>query len=222
MVKYFYHDIGEKAVNMLSSLGWKILIPDDQVCCGAPFLHLGEKKIAKRLAFKNLKSFKKNEFDYLVTLCPTGNWIIKEKYPFLVGIDFKDKVSDFTEFLVRHHTIKELQKNSLKTDKEIFYHQPCHYSSIFSNREPVKLLKSLGYKVAEEEEPVKCCGFSGVFSFKNPEISEKIWQKKRSKILKSEPGLIITNCPGCIFQIESHLKKTNPNLKVIHFSQLFS
>jgi len=222
LVKYAYHDIGEKAEKIFSSLGWNVLIPNEQVCCGAPFLHLGEEKLAKKLALENIKSFKKHKPDVILTLCPTGNWMLKKKYKSFFKEEIKFEIYDFTEFLMKYYTKKDLHNHVLKTNKRIFYHYPCHYSSVISNGEPMKFLKALGYEVIREEEPFTCCGFSGIFSLKNPEISEKIWYKKKNKILNLKPDIIVTNCPGCIFQIESHFKKTNPNIKILHFSQLFS
>ena len=222
LVRYAYHDIGKKAEKILNALEWNVLIPDDQVCCGAPFLHIGEEKIARKLALENTKSFKRYKPDFILTLCPTGNWMLREKYKLLLGEEIEFKIYDFTEFLLKFHSEKDLKDFILQTEKRIFYHYPCHYSSIFPDGEPVGFLKAMGYKVVEEKEPVACCGFSGIFSFKNPEISERIWQKKEKKILNSKPDIVVTNCPGCIFQIESHLKKTNPDIKILHFSQLFS
>jgi iron-sulfur cluster protein len=222
LVRYAYHDIGKKAAKILSSLGWNVIIPEEQVCCGAPFLHLGEEKISRKLALKNLKSFERHKPDFIITLCPTGNWMLKEKYESFFKRDIGFKILDFNEFLIKFHSKKDLKKYIYKESQKIFYHYPCHYSSISPNRASLKFLKELGFEVMEEEEPITCCGFSGVFSFKYPEISRKIWEKKKNKILSSKSDIVVTNCPGCIFQIERNLKKTNPNIKIFHLSQLFS
>jgi Fe-S oxidoreductase len=73
-----------------------------------------------------------------------------------------------------------------------------------------------------EEEPYSCCGFCGVFSLKNPEISAKFWEDKREKILASGASLIATDCPGCVFQLKANLKKEGKKFRVVHTAQLFA
>ncbi|MFQ6082239.1 MAG: LUD domain-containing protein [Candidatus Aminicenantia bacterium] len=229
LIKYFYPEIGKSAVEVLSSLGWKVVVPSEQVCCGAPSIHLGDRKVIKKFALKNLNSFEKYNPDFILTLCPTGNSILKEKYPQLIGQDrfpWGQKIFDFTEFIVTRCSLKELARRAsyseLKKEK-VFYHHSCHYAHHLGfKEEPVKLIKSLGYSVKKEEEPFTCCGFAGIFSFKNPEISEKIWQKKKNHILDTNPQIIATDCPGCILQIGSNLKEKYPSIKVIHTAQLLS
>ena len=85
-----------------------------------------------------------------------------------------------------------------------------------------KLIKAFGFQFKEEEEPFDCCGFCGVFSFKNPEISARIWQRKNRKIKESEASLIVTDCPGCLFQLRSNLRKENPSFQILHTAELCS
>ena len=86
--------------------------------------------------------------------------------------------------------------------------------------EPGQLLEKLGFKPKLEEEPYTCCGFCGVFSLKNPEISAKFWEDKREKILASGASLVATDCPGCVFQLKANLKKEGKIFRVVHTAQL--
>jgi Fe-S oxidoreductase len=73
-----------------------------------------------------------------------------------------------------------------------------------------------------EEEPFSCCGFCGIFAFRNPEISAHLWKKKFRKIEKAAASLIATDCPGCLLQLRSHLKGKNLVCEVFHTAELFS
>jgi Fe-S oxidoreductase len=87
--------------------------------------------------------------------------------------------------------------------------------------EPMKLLQSIGYNPVLEEEPFTCCGFSGVFSFKNPEISAHLWKKKEKKIKKQGIATIATDCPGCLFQLKACLEGETDSFEVFHSAELF-
>jgi len=220
--KFFFPEIRKSVFATLSHYGFNVISPSDQVCCGAPSMHLGYRKDVRKLALANLKSFEKENPDYILTVCPTGNSILKKTYPELEKRFslWVDKIFDFTEFLVAKGYLPEERK---RLKEKVFYHYPCHYiNDLKIGEKPKELIQALGYDVKEEEEPYSCCGFCGVFSFKNPEISSRMWEKKKQKIEKNRVDLIATDCPGCLFQLKSRLKKEGSNLAVYHTAELCS
>jgi len=67
------------------------------------------------------------------------------------------------------------ETNNVLKKEEVFYHYPCHYlNSLKLKDEPKKMLQALALIPREEEEPFTCCGFCGIFSLKNPDISARI------------------------------------------------
>jgi len=222
LVKFFFPGIRESVFRSLPPFGFQVVCPPDQACCGAPSLHLGQQKDVEALAKKNLKSFEKENPDFIITICPTGNSILKNLYPQLEPSSsrWSDKIFDFTEFMVKRGLLPKT-KNAYK--EEIFYHYPCHYLNALKLKdEPKRMLQGLGFVLKEEEEPFACCGFCGVFSLKNPEVSAALWEKKKKKILKSEASLIATDCPGCLFQLKSNLRLQDRALKISHTAELFA
>ena len=221
LVKFFFPEIRESVVNSLSRSGFHVVIPPDQACCGAPSLHLGNEKDVRKLVFNNLQSFEKENPDIILTVCPTGNSLLKKIYPEIEpkSSRWTDNIFDYTEFMVK----KGLLPETKKTKKEdLYYHYPCHYlNSLKLKDEPKKMLSALAYNIKEEEEPFDCCGFCGVFSIKNPEISARMWQKKKKKIFKSESEIIATDCPGCILQLRANLKGEKRPFKIFHSAELY-
>jgi len=221
LVKFFFPEIRRSVIQSLSKFGFDVLCPPDQACCGAPSHHLGHEKDVRKLLQTNLKSFEKEKPDYILSVCPTGNSMLKKFYPQLEerAAPWAEKVYDFTEFMVKNGY---LPKDGIPGEKgEVFYHYPCHYlNDLKLKEEPPKLLESLGFKPKLEDEPYACCGFCGVFSLKNPEISAKFWEKKREKILDSGAALVATDCPGCVFQLKANLKKEGKKFRVVHTAQL--
>jgi len=223
LVNFFFPEIQESVLTNLSHFGYQVVSPADQGCCGAPSIHLGRKRDAQKLAQKNLDSFEKESPDYILTVCPTGNSVLKKTYP---GLEPRaslwiDKIFDFSEFMVKKDLFPEI-KNSAKKE-EVFYHYPCHYlNSLKLKDEPKKILKALAFSPKDEGEPFACCGFCGVFSLKNPEISARLMEKKKKNILKSKTSLIATDCPGCLFQLKANLAKESKDFKIFHTAELYA
>lgn len=223
LASFFFPEIREAVWSSLSRLGYRVVSPDDRVCCGAPSLHLGHQKDVKRLAFKNRRSIFRENPDFIITICPTGNAMLKKTYPRIIPEwkDWGEKIFDFTEFIVK----KGLAPNDPPAVPrgEVFYHYPCHYvNELGLKEEPLELLRSLGYNPVCEEEPLTCCGFSGIFSFKNPALSTHLWEKKKKKMEELECPTIATDCPGCLFQFKAFLDDSKDFYKIYHTAELFS
>lgn len=223
LARFLFPEIREAVFSSLSRFGFQVISPEDQVCCGAPSFHLGQQKDMEMLAKKNLSSFSREEPDFILTICPTGHAILKKNYPkiFPESSVWINKIFDFTEFVVKKGLLPE--KKQIKGSPKIFYHYPCHYlNELGLKQEPLKLLTSLGFDPVLEEAPFSCCGFCGVFSFKNPEISARMWERKSQKIKQSETTMIATDCPGCLFQLRSRLLGKESGLKVFHTAELLA
>ena len=221
--RFLFPEIGEAVFSSLPRFGFHVISPEDQVCCGAPSFHLGQQRDMEKLAKKNLSSFSREEPDFILTICPTGHSMLKKNYPkiFPESSVWINKIFDFTEFVVKKRLLPE--KKQIKGSPKIFYHYPCHYlNELGLKQEPLKLLTSLGFDPVLEEAPFSCCGFCGVFSFKNPEISARMWERKSQKIKKIGPTMIATDCPGCLFQLRSRLSGKESGLKVFHTAELLA
>lgn len=221
LVKFFFPEIRESVVSSLSRSGFQVVTPPDQACCGAPSLHLGNEKDVRKLVLNNLKSFEKENPDTILTVCPTGNSLLKKLYPEIEpkSSRWTDKIFDYTEFMIKKGLLAEIKKTK---KEDVYYHYPCHYLNALKLKdEPKKMLNALAFNLKEEEEPYTCCGFCGIFSIKNPDISLHMWQKKKEKIFKSGSELIATDCPGCLLQLRANLKSEKRSFKIFHTAELY-
>lgn len=221
LAKFFFPEIRQAVFSSLNHLGFQVVSPKDQVCCGAPSLHMGQKKDVVKLAKKNHSSIARENPDFILTVCPTGLSLLTKEYPRLLPkfSAWKEKIFDFTDFIVKNCPLPAIKDSAAPSD--IFYHYPCHYTNDLGLREePIKLLTTLGFNPHQEEEPFTCCGFCGIFAFKNPDISAHIWEKKRRKIEETAISSIATDCPGCLFQLKSNLKSEKTAFKIFHTAEL--
>jgi iron-sulfur cluster protein len=220
LARFFFPDLRESVLRTLRVLGLEAVCPESQVCCGAPSHHLGDEKAVRDLAAENLRSFAAEDPDFILTICPTGNGVLKKLYPEIdpAAAPWAEKVRDFSEFMVERGYLPKAPEPGAKGS--LLYHLPCHYLNKLDPKEPLKLLDGLGYAPRAEDEPYSCCGFCGVFSVKNPEIAAKLWEEKKSRIEASGETLIATDCPGCIFQLRSGLAGSGKDYRVVHTAEL--
>jgi len=221
LTKYFFPEIRESVIRVLSGFGFEVVCPADQACCGAPSYHLGNTKDVRRLMKSNLRSFEKENPDEILTVCPTGHSILAKLYPDLDERSrvWAARVSDFTEFMVKRGFLPKGEPAA--APPEVLYHYPCHYiNDLKLKDEPLELLRRLGFAPKVESEPATCCGFCGVFSLKNPEIASRLWDNKKKKIEESGKTLIATDCPGCVFQLRAGLAGLEKKFTVVHTAEL--
>lgn len=180
------------------------LVKIDFECCGVSYLNDGNIDEFKKLIDINLSKIKE-DFDYVLTDCASCNAVLKEYKNFddsAVAKDFSDKVISFTDL------IKDLNFESIK-NITVTAHNPCHEHSDFI--EIIKNIKNVTY--VESKEFNKCCGFSGKFALKNPEISREISKNKAQHFIETNAEIILTTCPACILGINQGLIEENARLQ---------
>ncbi len=223
LAKYFFPELREAVLSSLSSFGYRVVIPEEQMCCGAPSLHLGQTKDVQKLFQKNWESFKRENPDYILTICPTGTAMLTETYLKLdpAFSPWIKKIYSFSDFLVKKGLLPGYENTDEK--KDVFYHHSCHnLYDLKIKDEPLSLLRHSGYNPLEEEEPFSCCGFCGIFTLKNPTISSRMWQKKKDKILESQTQTIASDCPGCVFQLKASLKNEKQTYDIRHTAEFLA
>ena len=68
-----------------------------------------------------------------------------------------------------------------------------------------------------------CCGGGGGFEAVFPELSEILAVNRAKELCDTGAEIIVTNCPGCLMQIKSGLKKLkNDVVKVLDLAQMIS
>lgn len=223
LAKSFFPELREAVVSSLSSFGFRVFIPQEQMCCGAPSLHLGQAEDVHKLFKKNWDSFEKENPDYILTVCPTGTAMLTKTYPKLdpAFSPWIKKIFSFSDFLVKKGLLADSEAEN--GTKDVFYHHSCHNLYDLNIKDaPLGVLRSSGYNPIEEEEPFTCCGFCGVFSLKNPTLSSRMWQKKKDKILKNQTHSIASDCPGCVFQLKASLKEDTRTYDIRHTAEFLA
>lgn len=226
-VEYFFPGMGLSMVGILQKAGYQVDIPDRQVCCGLPAIHSGDGKSGKKTILKNLQ-YMGNPEDYeaFIVLCPScGMAIVEEfkKYTLDYIEEFKksekiaNKVMSLANFLKINGVKLEYQG-----DKKYTYHTPCHQGRGLKFIPEEFLEEILGSNFVKLKDSDVCCGFGGSFSVDYPGISSGIINKKIENIIETRADTVLTDCPGCVMQIDGALKAKGIDVKVMHLSSFFN
>ncbi len=225
-IEYIYPQVGVALVKLLRKARIDVDIPARSVCCGLPAMHDGDRQSAKKTMINNLKYLGNPErYDAYVMLCPTcaSTYIhLMEKLLF----DEPDEIKKLKAILPKIVMLSEyLQHEKVHYtgpgDVKFTYHAPCHQSrGLNLNIEPF-LKELLGENFVELPEADHCCGFGGSFSFDYPEISSAILERKIENIKSTGANVVLTECPGCVMQIDGGLKKKALNVNVMHLAEFF-
>ncbi len=225
-INYMYPDTGEALLKALKFLGVTILIPNRQVCCGLPAVSSGAADTVEALAADNLKVFQQYDYDYIVTACASCHSGLTQIYPGM-GQEFepfKDKVRDIFVFLVEQGLPEKL--NALpkaETPVRVTYHDPCHLRNHGITKEPRAILKALPQvDFVEMEDAGTCCGLGGTYSVYHYDTSKKIGAKKAGFIAASGAGLVATDCPGCIMQLQDSINHADGKQQAVHILDLLA
>jgi len=227
LLDFVYPRIGESVVSALNEVGYKVVFPENQSCCGAPANYMGDSENYLKSAILNIQGLEAEKVDYVVSACPTCTLALKE-YKLL----FKDnpemlkraeeldaKIFDFSKLITM---LGGLEKKGEDKPLKVTYHDSCHLRrKLGVYRDPRELLSNMpGITLVEMEESNRCCGFAGSYSVKFPEISGPILERKLNNIFKTEADVVAVDCPGCLMQISGGLEQKNSDIKVKHTAEL--
>ncbi len=211
MIDVFYGKTGESVVRLMNKLGYTVVVPEDIRCCGAPHLYHGNREAFERLRDHNIKEMERYEFDAVVVACPTCGGALIEDY----GRDWK--VYDFAEILRRDSFPLRFKT----ANERLTFHVPCH-SYTAMRVDPEVFYEAMerveGARVVKAEKAQSCCGFAGLWSIKNPKLSEKVQREKMEDFERTGADYILTTCPGCVLQLRDGARKLGTNQKVMHLA----
>jgi glycolate oxidase iron-sulfur subunit len=221
--------LNDATIRVLNANGVEVVVPKDQLCCGALAAHAGIRDAARDLARKNLVAFAGEEFDAIITNAAGCGSTLKEydhlfteKEPeFAKAATFKSKVRDITEYLATLGLV-----TPLRPLKPLFlrvtYQDSCHLLHGQKVRNaPRDLLKQIpGLELAELPHADICCGSAGVYNVTQTKASLELLDDKMKNIATVKPEVIVTANPGCLLQLRAGVRRVNGKQEVMHVVEL--
>ncbi len=218
----FFPQTTLNTARVLARNGCEVLIPRGQVCCGALHYHSAVEEPAQQFASANCNVFRPDDVDAIIVNAAGCGAMLKD-YAHLLhgtpasksGVAIAAKVKDISEFLVKLGPIRP--EHPLPVTKAV-YHDACHLchaQQIRSQpRQLLQLIPDLNLLPLNESEI--CCWAAGSYNITQPEMAERLGQRKAKHILDTGAEAVFTGNVGCLLQIGRYLRRNGKPLWVAH------
>ncbi len=206
---------------VLQKNGCDVLIPRSQGCCGALHYHSAMEPDARVLAAKNLAAFAGDDVDAIIINAAGCGAMLKDYEHLMHGTEhesaakkFVSKSKDITEFLWELGPIAPTHPLKIKAT----YHDACHLRHAQQIARPPRALLELipGLELVPLPESELCCGAAGSYNLTQPEMAEKLGDRKTANIRATGAQAVFMGNVGCLLQVARHMKKTSPDIWVAH------
>jgi glycolate oxidase iron-sulfur subunit len=222
----FTAQVSAATARVLAAEGCEVLVPQNQGCCGALALDLGQEKDALDSARKLIDILEPLQVDAIVVNAAGCGAVLKD-YGYLLRDDpvyreralaFSAKCKDPSEVLAELPPRAPRHPISLK----VGFHDPCHLQHAQGLREPPRAaLRTIpGLQLVELPESALCCGSAGVYNLLQPETGHQLGQRKVENIIATHAQVVATGNPGCQLQISAHLNEKGQQMRVMHYMEL--
>jgi len=236
----FFSHVNAATARVLAAVGYQVVIPRGQSCCGALAVHTGLEADARASARRLIERFEQaacegeshGQFDAIVVNAAGCGSSLKQ-YGHLLRDDpafaaraaaFSARCKDVAELLAETPLPAALAPLPLR----VAYHDACHLRHAQGIvAQPRALLAQVpGLTVAELAEPTLCCGSAGVYNLLHPEPADELADRKVAHLLalraEGRPlDALISANPGCLLQLQAALRRAgHAELPTFHMVEL--
>ena len=233
-VDALYPHVGIATYKLLKQLGVEVEYPQKQTCCGQPMGNAGFQQKAEKLVEDYDKLFA--EYDYVVPPSASCAEYVRFFHPGIVNHECRtaQKTMDVVEFI--HDVIKPKALPWAKFHHKVSLHNSCHgvrelgLSSPSERNIPrfnkIKDLLQMveGIDIREPERVDECCGFGGMFSIEEPDVSARMGHDKIARHVATGAEYITGPDSSCLMHMQGLLKKDKQQdkIKFIHVVEILA
>ncbi len=215
-----FGETNRKAIRLLQRMGCEVVVPREQVCCGAIHHHGGKVEKAKAFARHNVEVFE--NVDVVVSTIAGCGAMLKE-YGHLLGEDEEwaeraERVGGMVMDVSELMATLEPEEPEYGVEMKATYHDACHLAHGQGVRsEPRALLGMVkGLEMVGLRESDTCCGAAGTYNLTQVETAKRLANRKIGNIEKTGCEVCITGNVGCAMQIQSEAEGMGKKIKVLH------
>jgi len=225
VMPHLYARTHEATVRVLNRLGYRVVFPEGETCCGALSAHAGDRAFARRLARRNTDAFLAAGVEAVIVNSAGCGAAMKEYGDLLAG----DRVyasrarrlsaitRDVLEFVAGHDLGALGEVRAVVT-----YQDSCHLAHAQRIAEaPRRILRAIpGVELREMAAPDRCCGSAGLYSIVQRDMSQRLLDDKMDDVTATGAGVVATANPGCMMQLEAGVAQRASDATVAHVIEL--
>ncbi len=202
---------------LLNRLGYRVVMPEAQNCCGAVALHDGDFTVAEALASQNSQAFSGAQ---IVLTIASGCGATLLDYPsrFPAVVETKHlagKVKDVSQFLVENWP-DDIPLKALP--KKVFIHTPCSLKNVMRQPSgPEQLLGKIPeIELIKDSESQHCCGAAGTYLLDYPETAKRLADGLIEQIEVLNPDYLVSSNIGCAMHLRASIAARGLKTEVVH------
>ncbi|MFC1853156.1 (Fe-S)-binding protein [candidate division CSSED10-310 bacterium] len=228
LVDQFFPEVAISTLKILKFLGYNVIYPSKQTCCGQPAFNAGYREEASKLAQHFLTTFK----DAGIIVCPSGSCVgmvryhyqtltLPEKYQ-KIHQALKENIFEFSEFLFQQRVSAAITGSFPYT---VNYHHSCHsLRELGLKEEPLSILRNLHdinlIEIPQAQE--ECCGFGGTFSVSFPALATAMVYQKVRALADTNADFVVANDVSCLMHLEGALHRLQKKIVPLHLATLLT
>lgn len=200
----------QAAIQLLNAMGYAVIVPSTQTCCGAIHQHNGFN--ASTLIENNIAIFNALNVDAVV-FTATGCGAMLSEYTIektSAADKFKQRLHDILDFLLEHWPDDLVLK---PLAEKIAIHEPCSQRNVLKNQQTVYelLAKIPALEMLELADNALCCGAAGSYQLTHPENARQLYELKQHAIKTATVTRVVSSNYACAaFLNTRHCSVTHP------------
>lgn len=233
-----FTDTNVNTVELLTAVGFEVVVPETQTCCGALHAHSGELDDARELAMRNITAFREAGVDYIVSnaggcgaLLKEYDHLLREAESPVVAQDakwFAEHVKDVSQLIIEKGNLLALKELVSETaaaaeaaeSVTVTYQNSCHLRNVMkagnAPRDVLGLVEGIEY--CEMTGADSCCGSAGIYNLLQPKMANDILDHKMEHVKETNAQIVLTSNPGCLLQMKAGVERAGlaDRVKVMH------
>jgi len=202
LAEHFDRPVQVAGIKLLNRLGYEVVVPEEQGCCGAIHQHNGLP--AESMMEANIAAFYALEVEAVI-YSASGCGAMLTEYQ---GGDsetsgwFTKHLIDINEFLLAHWP-EDLQLAA--SNLNVAVHEPCSQRNVLKNSQSVYALlrKIPGVNLEALADNQLCCGAGGTYMLSHPENAKSLRAAKRLAMAGSGADVVVSANFGCGFYLNA-------------------
>ena len=221
-----YSNVNRDTADVLIANNCTVITPHAQGCCGSLHAHNGEYEMAKDFARSLLDQFDLDSLDAIITNAAGCGSHLKHfdrllkddpKYA-AKAKQWSEKIRDISEWLIEIDFVPPVESDTCPPVTRVTYHDACHlcHGQKITAQPRALLAKIPGLDVQPLAESMWCCGSAGIYNLIQPEMADKLLQRKVDHIAATGATVVATGNPGCLLQIQNGLRARGLKIEAVH------
>lgn len=232
-VDVVFPEVGMACYNLLKHLGYDVTYPQGQTCCGQPMANAGFENEAVGLGRHFEDLFK--GYDYTVAPSVSCTAFIRLNYPRLLKenhtCEIASRCLDMVEFL---HDVAKIKGPLGKFPHKVSLHNSCHGVRELNLSSPSELVEPRfnkirdllelveGIEVVEPDRYDECCGFGGMFSIEELDVSRCMGEKKLQRHMDTGAEYITGADCSCLMHMAGIAAKEGKKIQFKHVVEILA